>query len=539
MSGILDLLREGRASRRHDGLAAVITGEIIVDLFAGGGGASAGIAAALGRGPDIAVNHDATAIAVHAANHATTNHACASVWNVEPRAACAGRPVGLLWASPDCRHFSRAAGGRPKWKSVRSLPGVVLTWAARVRPRVIVVENVREFLGWGPLLDDGTPCPDRIGRSFDAWVGRLRGLGYRVQWRELCAADYGAPIAWPAPTHQHGGGLLGRPWRGAAEIIDWSLPCRSIFTRPRPLAEATLRRIALGVQRFVLGDAQPFIIPVTHSGGSSNRARPVAQPLPTITAGGEHHALVAAFLAQHNGGAVGCRARRPLTTITTTATQQQLVTASLSAGDRTGPARTAGHRHHHRTLRPGAGGRPADRRHRHAHAGLARARRGAGLSFDLRARSHGRRPAEQAGHHAADREQRVPGGGRSCRVGEPERRPCRGLPGGLKQHARASRDLPWRASAGQPRHPGRGRLPFRPSPEGRHPWRARVEHALNEPAPRRSFVPCPPLLLPIPSLNTPGECSDRGGNFYAHDYAVFSHAARAPVEGACAYRGCV
>lgn len=269
-------------------------GEIIVDLFAGGGGASAGIAAALGRHPDIAVNHDATAIAVHAANHPGTHHECASVWHVEPRAACAGRPVGLLWASPDCRHFSRAAGGRPKWKSVRSLPGVVLTWAARVRPRLIVVENVREFLGWGPLLADGTPCPDRIGRSFNMWVGRLRGLGYRVQWRELCAADFGvpttrtrlfvaarcdnAPIAWPQPTHRRGGGLLERAWRGAAEIIDWSLPVPSIFTRARPLAEATLRRIDEGRRRYGV-TRQPFLI--RYNG--MNIGQPIDRPLGTAT----------------------------------------------------------------------------------------------------------------------------------------------------------------------------------------------------------------------------------------------------------------
>lgn len=331
--------------------------EIIVDLFAGGGGASAGIFAALNRHPDLAVDHDETAIGVHAANHPETQHACASVWAVEPRAICAGRPVGLLWASPDCRHFSRAAGGRPRWKSVRSLPGVVLTWASRVRPRVIVVENVREFLGWGPLLQDGTPCPDRIGRSFNTWVGRLRGLGYRVQWRELNAADFGAPttrtrlfvvarcdgepIAWPQPTHQKGAGLLGRPWRGAAEIIDWSQPCPSIFTRTRPLAEATLRRIALGVSRFVLGAGEPFMIPVTHR-DASNRARGLDAPLSTITAssGGEH-ALVAAFLAQHNGGAVGGTARRPLSTVTTTATQQQVVTAAPADDDAEGAARVA------------------------------------------------------------------------------------------------------------------------------------------------------------------------------------------------------
>lgn len=367
---------------------------LIVDLFAGGGGASEGIRMALGRDPDIVVNHDEDAVAVHLRNHAGTRHHCASVWKVEPMAATGGQPVALLWASPDCRHFSRAAGGRPKWKSVRSLPGVVLTWAKRVQPAVIVVENVREFLGWGPLLADGTPCPDRIGRSFNVWVGRLRGLGYRVQWRELCAADYGAPtirtrlfviarrddapIVWPQPTHSKVASLFGRPWRTAAECIDWSLPCPSIFTRPRPLAEATLKRVAEGIRRYVLGKAEPFIASIDHQ-SSASAVAPATAPLGTITgkarhvlvaptliqtgygeapgqaprvpglgkplgtamAGGAKHALVAAFLAQHNGGATGYPAHQPLSTTTTRGTQQALVAATLSAEDQAGARRVA------------------------------------------------------------------------------------------------------------------------------------------------------------------------------------------------------
>lgn len=403
---------------------------LIVDLFAGGGGASEGIRLALGREPDIAVNHDEDAVAVHLRNHPGTRHHCASVWKVEPVAATGGRPVGLLWASPDCRHFSRAAGGRPKWKSVRSLPGVVLTWAKRVRPAVIVVENVREFLGWGPLLADGTPCPDRIGRSFNTWVGRLRGLGYRVQWRELCAADFGtptirtrlfvvarcddAPIAWPQPTHSRRPSLIEQPWRTAAEVIDWSLPAPSIFARPRPLAEATCRRIADGIRRYVLGAAEPFVVSLTHHGGfrgqclgeplatltAANRgekalvqpfvasidhqssasalagtdsplstitgkARHVLvaptliqtgygerdgqaprvpglnKPLGTAVAGGQKHALVAAFLAQHNTGVVGHSAEAPVSTITTTGCHQQVVEAHLSDTDADGARRVA------------------------------------------------------------------------------------------------------------------------------------------------------------------------------------------------------
>lgn len=404
--------------------------EIIVDLFAGGGGASQGIYQATGRHPDIAVNHDPDAIAVHLRNHPGTDHRCESVWAVRPEEACAGRPVGLLWASPDCRHFSRAAGGRPKWKSVRSLPGVVLTWAKRVRPRKIVVENVREMLGWGPLLDDGTPCPDRIGLSFKIWAGRLRGLGYRVDWRELCAADYGAPtirtrlvvvasldgpIIWPQPTHSRLPSLIEQPWRAAGEVIDWTIPCRSIFNRPKPLKEATLRRIAEGVMRFVVKAENPYIVPATliqvgwgerdgqkprvpglhkplgtaMAGGikhalvmahtvelrGTGTARGLGAPLSSITAQGTHHglvaahlapithtgrnrgsslhdpvptvtcahrgeqALVSAFLAQHNGGAVGRPAGEPLSVITTSGTQQNLVLADMSPEDIEGAER--------------------------------------------------------------------------------------------------------------------------------------------------------------------------------------------------------
>lgn len=300
--------------------------ELIVDLFAGGGGASQGIYQALGRHPDIAINHDDLAIAVHRRNHPETHHLCTSVWNVKPEEVCAGRPVGLLWASPDCRHFSRAAGGRPKWKSVRSLPGVVLTWAKRTRPRVIIVENVREMVGWGPLLDDGTPCPDRVGRSFNQWVGRLRALGYAVQWKEVCAADYGAPtvrtrlfiqarcdglpINWPTPTHSREPSLFEqRRWRGAAECIDWSIPSPSIFTRRRPLADATLRRIAQGIDKYVLGWAQPFIIRIGHP---ADRERVAAD------APGVDEALVAAFVAPitHHGNDRGQSLTEPLATVT-------------------------------------------------------------------------------------------------------------------------------------------------------------------------------------------------------------------------------
>jgi DNA (cytosine-5)-methyltransferase 1 len=232
--------------------------EIIVDNFAGGGGASLGIEWALGRSPDIAVNHDPEAVAMHQANHPGTKHFCEDVWKVDPKAACGGRKVALAWFSPDCKHFSKAKGGKPVEKKIRGLAWVVIRWAKAVKPRVIILENVEEFQDWGPLLDDGRPCPLRRGLTFRRWLGGLKNCGYDVEVRELRACDYGAPttrkrlfviarsdglpIVWPEPTH--GAGRV--PWRTAAECIEWVLPCPSIFDRKRPLAENTLRRIARG-----------------------------------------------------------------------------------------------------------------------------------------------------------------------------------------------------------------------------------------------------------------------------------------------------
>jgi DNA (cytosine-5)-methyltransferase 1 len=245
---------------------------LLVDLFAGCGGASTGIEAALGRSVDVAINHDATAVAAHAANHPKTRHFKSDVWEVDPTDATGGRQVELLHASPDCRHFSRAKGGVPRSPRVRSLAWVVVRWAKAVRPRVITLENVVEFKTWGPLGADGAPLKSRAGETFDEWVQALVRLGYQVESRVLDASLYGAPtrrrrlfivarrdgqpIAWPKPTH--GPGLL--PLRTAAECIDWSLPCPSIFDRKRPLAKATLRRVAWGIRRFVLGKAEPFVV---------------------------------------------------------------------------------------------------------------------------------------------------------------------------------------------------------------------------------------------------------------------------------------
>lgn len=314
--------------------------ELIVDLFAGGGGASEGIRLALGRDPDIAVNHSAEAIAMHTANHPSTRHFLEDVFDVNPRRVCGDRPVGLLWMSPDCTHFSKAKGGKPRSKNTRSLAWVAHRWAAEVRPRVICLENVEEFAGWGPLLEDGTPCPKRVGETFREWRRALEALGYAIEHRTLVAADYGAPttrkrlflvarcdgapIVWPEPTHGKG---RAHPWRTAAEIIDWTIPCPSIFERARPHAEATLRRIATGVRRYVIETSRPYVVghvaaSLVQRGygereGQAPRALDITKPLGTVVAGGVKHGLVAAFLSKHYGGVVGHDLHRPIGTITT------------------------------------------------------------------------------------------------------------------------------------------------------------------------------------------------------------------------------
>lgn len=335
--------------------------EIIVDLFAGAGGASEGIRQAFGRDPDIAINHDAVAVSMHEANHPGTRHYVSDVFEVDPVTATGGRPVGLLWASPDCKHFSKAKGGKPRSKKIRSLAWVVVKWAKTVRPRVIILENVEEFITWGPLARNGQPCPDRKGQTFARWIAQLRANGYRVEWRELRACDFGAPtirkrffliarcdhlpIQWPKPTHGKPDSLEVRrgklaPWRTAAECIDWSLPCPSIFLTPeearalgvkRPLADATMRRIAKGVDRFVLKAARPFIAPITHTG--SDRINDIDEPLRTITCArrGEH-ALVSPTLAGV-GGRAGQSSPRPTDApyhTTTAKADTALVSAFLS-----------------------------------------------------------------------------------------------------------------------------------------------------------------------------------------------------------------
>ena len=290
-----------------------LPGELIVDNFAGGGGASTGIEQAFGRPVDVAVNHDPEAIAMHAINHPDTKHYCESVYKVDPEAITRNQPVGLAWFSPDCCHHSKARGGAPRSPRVRGLAWVVIRWARRVKPRVILLENVEEFQSWGPLDAEGYPIKEKAGTTFRLWINQLRAAGYKVEHRELRACDYGAPttrkrlfviarrdglpIVWPKPTH--GPGRI--PYRTAADCIDWSIPCPSIFGRAKPLAENTLRRIAKGIMKYVVNNPQPFIVPVTHPGDA--RVHSIDDPMRTITGANRGElALVSAFLAKHYGG---------------------------------------------------------------------------------------------------------------------------------------------------------------------------------------------------------------------------------------------
>lgn len=292
--------------------------ELVVDNFACGGGASEGIETALGRPVDIAINHNAKALAVHMANHPHTQHLREDIRDLDPRRVGAGRPVGLAWFSPDCTYHSKARGGKPfrdrdRAHRVRGLAWTVVRWAKERRPRVMMLENVEEFQDWGPLLDDGRPDPTRRGQTFRRWHRMIENLGYQVDMRELRACDYGAPttrkrlfviarcdgeeIVFPEASHGPWQGAL--PYRTAAECIDWSIPCPSIFTRQRPLAEATLRRIARGVMRYVVDNPQPFIVSAAHGDSGGRREYPIGDPLGTISAGGVQHALITPFLTEH------------------------------------------------------------------------------------------------------------------------------------------------------------------------------------------------------------------------------------------------
>ena len=301
--------------------------ELIIDNFAGGGGTSTGLEQAFGRPVDIAINHDPEALAMHAANHPHTTHLCESVWDVDPIKVTGNRPVGLVWLSPDCKHFSKAKGGKPVEKKIRGLAWVTLRWAAKCKPRVIMLENVEEFKTWGPLLiaADGSakPDPEKKGKTFDSFIRQLRAHGYTVDYREMRGCDHDTPtirkrfflvarrdgiaIKWPEPTHGapdsigvRAGKLL--PYRTAAECIDFSLPCPSIFERDRPLAPATLRRIAKGIMRYVVDAANPFIV---GQGGPVYGGKPVSanQPFGTLTTE-NHRAVVLPTIVPvtHQGG---------------------------------------------------------------------------------------------------------------------------------------------------------------------------------------------------------------------------------------------
>ncbi|EGW36491.1 DNA cytosine methyltransferase [Desulfosporosinus sp. OT] len=333
--------------------------EIIVDNFAGGGGASTGIEMAIGRSVDIAINHDSAAIAMHKVNHPDTLHYCESVWEVDPRKVTNGRPVALVWFSPDCKHFSKAKGGKPVEKHIRGLAWVAVRWAATVKPRVIMLENVEEFKTWGPLLVNGKPDPKQKGRTFKAFVHALERQGYQVEWRELRTCDYeaptsrkrffliarcdGLPIVWPEPTHgdpnspEVKSGKL-KPWRTAAEIIDWSKPCPSIFERKKPLVKTTMRRIGRGIHKFVINNPEPFIVQIGQNGFSKDdRSYQLSQPLTTIVTKSEH-CLITPFLTQYHGYDANARGQvigKPILTIDTS-NRYGLVAPFLSKFYKTG-----------------------------------------------------------------------------------------------------------------------------------------------------------------------------------------------------------
>ncbi|MCM3632875.1 DNA cytosine methyltransferase [Paenibacillus camelliae] len=307
-----------------------------MDNFAGGGGASTGIELAIGRSVEEAINHDPAAIAMHEANHPETRHWCESVWDVDPVVVAAGRPVGLAWFSPDCKHFSKAKGSKPVDKTIRGLAWVAVRYAATVRPRVIMLENVEEFQTWGPLKKDEKgdyyPDPAQKGRTFNSFVNALKRLGYQVEWKELRACDYGAPtirkrlfllarcdgkpIVFPEPTHgPEGSGLL--PYKTAADIIDWSIPCPSIFERKKELADNTKRRIARGIMKFVVNDPNPFIVRIGQTGFGGDRLQySIDDPLTTITTKAEH-LLVTPVLGVNTSGHPGSKVDEPLRTVTT------------------------------------------------------------------------------------------------------------------------------------------------------------------------------------------------------------------------------
>lgn len=350
--------------------------ELITDSFAGGGGASLGIFMATGRSPDIAINHDETAVSMHAANHPETLHLSQNIWKVDPHDHVRGRRIGLAWFSPDCKHFSKAKGGKPVQRNIRDLAWVVVRWARlpiNERPRIICLENVEEFRHWGPLTEDDMPCPDRKGSTFKRWVKSLKDLGYKVEWRELRACDYGAPtirkrlfviarcdgepIVWPVPTHGPtsdpdvaAGHKL--PWRTAAECIDWSLPCHSIFLTKeegrkvgcnRPLRDNTMSRIAKGVKRYVIDAISPFIVSVAHGDSGGRREYSLDDPAGTVSAK-NHQALVVPVISYAQHGGASRDIDEPMHTITASRKDQNqiIVPTIVGCGGRAAQSRPRG-----------------------------------------------------------------------------------------------------------------------------------------------------------------------------------------------------
>lgn len=340
--------------------------EMLVDNFAGGGGASTGIELATGRIVNIAVNHDRAAIEMHERNHPYTEHFCEDVWQIDPKKVTGGRPVAIVWGSPDCTHFSKAKGGTPVSKKVRGLAWVLCKWAGTVKPRVIIMENVEEFMTWGPVIpmrkngrclkkvyekgkkkpklvvsekgevlteDQQVFIPDkeRAGQTFNRFVGQLRALGYEVAWKVMRACDYGAPtsrkrffliarrdgqpIVFPKPTHGEGKGL--KPFRTAAECIDWSIPGKSIFGRKKPLSVNTMKRIARGLDKFVIKSPKPFIM----CNNTNNVPHCVDEPMPTITTGVRNYICTPSLVQYHGEQSEkevrGQRIDKPLNTIDT------------------------------------------------------------------------------------------------------------------------------------------------------------------------------------------------------------------------------
>lgn len=352
-----------------------MTGEIIVDNFAGGGGASTGIEIATGRAVAIAINHDPAAILMHKTNHPYTEHFQASVWDIDPVAVCRGRRVGLAWFSPDCKHFSKAKGAALVDRKIRGLAWITLRWAAKVRPRVIILENVEEFQTWGPVRK-GKPVKKLAGTTFRKFIRQLEELGYTVEYRELIAEDYGAPtsrkrfymiarcdgkpIVWPKPTHSKTGADGLPKWRSAAEIIDWSLPCPSVFATKaeimdryglkavRPLAKNTMRRIIRGVDKFTIRSGKPFIVQQKFQ----NAAQNIEKPLTTVTAVGAHELckpLLAPVTVTNTSNSVGGTVGAPVHTVTT-AGNQMLVTPFLAECNHSGGGHIAPVTDAHKTI---------------------------------------------------------------------------------------------------------------------------------------------------------------------------------------------